>query len=198
VLAEPRGRPSRSLAIGIIALALATPPAILAVHELTDRETQAQLAGADGKTVVAVVDGNPIARSSFEHWLAVSQASRSTSPQARVREVMGFLISSEWVLQEARLQGVKVTETEVVQRFSGIKSEQFHLEAALTTFMRKTNQTESDLRFRVELSLLSSKLQAVLIFSTGELQSAVDEFTARWKSRTICAPGYVTKDCRNS
>ncbi|HEY2217376.1 MAG TPA: hypothetical protein VGH21_07760, partial [Solirubrobacteraceae bacterium] len=41
------------------------------------------------------------------------------------QEVLGFLISSEWVLGEASSLGVKVSDKEVKKQFEKIKSQQF-------------------------------------------------------------------------
>jgi len=74
-------------------------------------------------------------------------------------EVLGFLISSEWVLGEAADLGVKVTDKEVEKQFATVKNEQFPKPAEFEKFLKSSGQTVSDLLLRVKLNLLSTKIQ---------------------------------------
>src|SRR5271165_936947 len=74
-------------------------------------------------------------------------------------EVLGFLISSEWVLGEAAHLGVKVTDKEVEKQFATVKNEQFPKAAEFEKFLKTSGQTVSDLLLRVKLNLLSTKIQ---------------------------------------
>jgi foldase protein PrsA len=75
------------------------------------------------------------------------------------QQVLGFLISSDWVLGEAGSLGVKVPDAEVHKQFAKIKSSQFPRAAEYEKFLATTGQTTSDLLLRVKLNLLSSKIQ---------------------------------------
>jgi foldase protein PrsA len=79
--------------------------------------------------------------------------------QTLKQEVLGFLISSQWVAGEASDQGVKASDKEVKQRFEQIKKQQFPKEAEFQKFLQSSGQTISDLLLRVKLNLLSSKIQ---------------------------------------
>jgi foldase protein PrsA len=74
-------------------------------------------------------------------------------------QVLGFLISSDWVLGEAAGLGVKVSDAEVHKQFAKIKSAQFPRAAEYEKFLATTGQTTSDLLLRVKLNLTSSKIQ---------------------------------------
>jgi foldase protein PrsA len=74
-------------------------------------------------------------------------------------EVLGFLISSEWVLGEAAHLGVKVSDKEVEKQFATVKNEQFPKPAEFEKFLKTSGQTVSDLLLRVKLNLLSTKIQ---------------------------------------
>jgi foldase protein PrsA len=76
-----------------------------------------------------------------------------------LEQVLGFLISSDWVLGEAGSLGVKVPDAEVHKQFIKIKSQQFPRPAEYEKFLATTGQTTSDLLLRVKLNLLSSKIQ---------------------------------------
>lgn len=79
------------------------------------------------------------------------------------QEVLGFLISSSWVLGEAGSLGVKVTDKEVKKQFEKIKSQQFPKAAEFEKFLKTSGQTVSDLLLRVKLNLLSSKIQQKIV-----------------------------------
>jgi foldase protein PrsA len=75
------------------------------------------------------------------------------------QEVLGFLISSNWVIGEASDQGVSVSDSEVQKKFNELKKQQFPKEAEFQKFLTNTGQTVSDLLLRVKLNLLSQKIQ---------------------------------------
>ncbi|HEX3910368.1 MAG TPA: peptidyl-prolyl cis-trans isomerase [Solirubrobacteraceae bacterium] len=79
------------------------------------------------------------------------------------QEVLGFLISSSWVLGEAGSLGVKATDKEVKKQFEKIKSQQFPKPAEFQKFLSTSGQTVSDLLLRVKLNLLSSKIQQKIV-----------------------------------
>jgi foldase protein PrsA len=74
-------------------------------------------------------------------------------------EVLGFLISSEWVLGEAAHLGVKVSDKEVEKQLATVKNQQFPKAAEFEKFLKSSGQTVSDLLLRVKLNLLSTKIQ---------------------------------------
>jgi len=78
------------------------------------------------------------------------------------QQVLGFLISSNWVLGEAGDLGVKVSDKEVHKQFEKIKSQQFPRVAEYEKFLVTTGQTTSDLLLRVKLNMLSSKIQETI------------------------------------
>jgi foldase protein PrsA len=83
------------------------------------------------------------------------------------QEVLGFLISSEWVIGEAGSLGVKVSDAEVKKEFEKIKNEQFPKAAEFEKFLATSGQTVSDLLLRVKLNMLSSKIQQKIAKGKG-------------------------------
>jgi foldase protein PrsA len=79
------------------------------------------------------------------------------------QEVLGFLISSSWVLGEARALGVKVSDKEVRDQFLHIKHQQFPKPAEFEKFLSSSGQTVSDLLLRVKLNMLSQKIQQKIV-----------------------------------
>jgi foldase protein PrsA len=88
------------------------------------------------------------------------------------QEVLGFLISSEWVLGEAKSLGVTVSDAEVKKQFEKIKSQQFPKAAEFEKFLKGSGQTVSDLLLRVKLNLLSSKIQQKVVKEKSKVTRA--------------------------
>jgi foldase protein PrsA len=74
-------------------------------------------------------------------------------------EVLGFLISSSWVLGEGNALNVKLSDNEVHKQFTKIKVEQFPKASEFEKFLSSSGQTVSDLLLRVKLNMLSQKIQ---------------------------------------
>jgi foldase protein PrsA len=74
-------------------------------------------------------------------------------------QVMQFLISSNWIANEAADQGIKVTDAQVQKQFEQTKKQSFPKEADFKKFLTTSGMTEADLLFRVRGNLLSDKLR---------------------------------------
>jgi len=87
-------------------------------------------------------------------------------------EVLGFLISSQWVLGEASSLGVKLSDAEVKKEFTKIKSTQFPKASEFEKFLATSGQSVSDLLLRVKLNLLSQKIQKKIVKQKGTVTEA--------------------------
>jgi foldase protein PrsA len=87
------------------------------------------------------------------------------------QQVLGYLISADWVIGEASEQGVKVSDKEVTKQFNQIKSQQFPKEADFQKFLANTSYTVSDVLLRVKLNLLSQKIQQKISKNAGKKPS---------------------------
>jgi foldase protein PrsA len=87
------------------------------------------------------------------------------------QQVLGFLISANWVIGEAAEKGVKVSDAEVEKQFNQIKTQQFPQEATFQKFLASSGQTVSDLLLRVKLDMLSSKIQEKITKEGGKKPS---------------------------
>ena len=74
---------------------------------------------------------------------------------ALASQVMQFLISAEWIQQEADARGIKTTDKEVQKEFEDQKKQSFPKEKDYQEFLKTSGQTEDDLLFRVKLDVLS-------------------------------------------
>jgi SurA N-terminal domain len=167
---------------------------------------------ASGETarggIVACVGSRPIGGETFAHWARVARDSEGPAPKSRltraavVKEVMGFLISGDWVIDEARALHVGVSAREVRRTFERIRKSEFHKQREFQAFLKRSGEDVADLMLRVKLNLLSQRIQKhVLAGHSGEasrraaLMRFVTAFKRRWKPRTYCTPQYAVADC---
>jgi phosphatidylethanolamine-binding protein (PEBP) family uncharacterized protein len=148
---------------------------------------------------VAFVSGAPIAKASYEHWLAVEKAlGVVNNPSHRA---LGFLLTSEWVLGEAAARHISVSEAEVKQRFAQLERQSFSKAGSLQRFLAKSGESEADLLARVKVELLQSRIVAKLTAGKSATQSKTllasfeKAFQQHWKSYTTCKAAYVMEDC---
>ncbi len=100
------------------------------------------------------------------------------------QEVLGFLISSEWVIGEAGSLGIKLSDKEVKKQFQSIKAQQFPKAAEFEKFLASSGQTVSDLLLRVKLNMLSTKIQSKIVKTKGTIsQSQVEKYYNENQSR---------------
>jgi hypothetical protein len=154
--------------------------------------------------LVACVGSQPITGWVFRHWAGVAKRALGRRPptHAVIEEAMGFLISSDWVIGEARDLNIHLSEVEVRRYFDRIRREQFPKRREFTAFLKSSGQTVADLLFRVQLNLLSARIQRQIIASqhgTSAQEHAighfVSEFKSKWRAQTYCAPPYAVGDC---
>ena len=107
------------------------------------------------------------------------------------QEVLDFLISSQWVLSEAKALGVNVSDPEVHKQLVKIKQEQFPNAAEFKKFLATSGETVSDLLLRVKLNLLSTKIQAKVAKKPDISDAQVEKYYNENKAR------YGTPEKRN-
>lgn len=74
-------------------------------------------------------------------------------------QVLGLLISFEWIEKEAAEQGIKVSDADVKKSFEQQKKQSFPKAADYQKFLKDSGQTEADVLKRVRLDLLSNKIR---------------------------------------
>jgi hypothetical protein len=176
----------------------------------TGAQSPSQSKSASSAGAVATVEATPVTQATFAHWLAVTAAlggasghAASASNAALKDKVMGFLLTSEWVLGEAAALGIDVSEAEVQKHLAEIQKKQFKKPAELQEYLTKNHETMADLLLRVKLELLESAIAKQVTAAKhtaaekkAALASFQDAFEARWKARTSCAKGYAMGDCK--
>ncbi len=169
----------------------------------------APVAQTSSGPAVATVQQTPITKASFEHWVSVtaslshSKAHGKAADAALKNQVLGFLITSQWVLAEAAHLGITASEAEVRRRLHQVTAKQFPKASQLEHYLAANGETEADLLMRVKGELLDTKIaQHVTAGKTAStephllLSDFQKSFETRWRAKTSCQPGYVMEDCR--
>jgi len=74
-------------------------------------------------------------------------------------QVMSFLISSQWIQQEAAKRNIKITDAQLQKDFDKTKKQSFPKDADYQKFLKSSGMTQEDILFRVKLDSLSNKLR---------------------------------------
>ena len=137
---------------------------------------------------VAVVDDAPdgtITTADFDAALkqaaaqqGVKKVPKPSDPQyGTLRDAaMSDVLLSRWLRGEAEERGITVSDTEVASRLQQIKKQQFKSEQQFQQFLHQAGFTPQDARDRVELQLLSGRIQAEVLgekpsVSQGQVES---------------------------
>lgn len=184
--------------------AVSTPPA----SPSPSTSSSAGLGQPAPEQIVACVGAQSITGATFEHWANIARRSEDSSKRHRsnagevLKETMGYLISSDWVIGEAQDRHVDVSPTEAQHAFDRIRAQQFHKHREFEKFLKQSGETVADLLFRVRLNLLSERIQKRVLaghHSARGKQRALERFVhgfrLKWEAQTYCEPGYAVQDC---
>lgn len=141
--------------------------------------------------------------------IAQSRSKKAPTPgqpqyKAIEEEALAELLDGLWILGQAAEMGISVTTEKVSVELAQIKEESFNTEKQFRSYLKHSHLTMRDVRYRVELQLLSTRIQERVargVKGPQNVQKAfsafVDSYAERWRSRTICAPQYATERCSN-
>src|SRR3954452_12708947 len=88
------------------------------------------------------------------------------------QQVMQFLVSAEWIKQEADKQGVKVSDKEVQKQFADQKKQSFQKQGDYEKFLKSSGMTEADLLFRVKLDVISNDVRNKILKGKDKVTDA--------------------------
>jgi hypothetical protein len=115
---------------------------------------------------------------------------------------MGFLISADWVIGEARDLNVHASPAEVRRTFNRTRKAQFPKQSEFQAFLGRSKETVTDILLRVELDLLSQHLQRRVVAGVHgvhkkheALKHFVSDFRKKWTAQTYCTTQYASQDC---
>jgi foldase protein PrsA len=99
-------------------------------------------------------------------------------------QTLQFLISSQWLQQEAKARKITATDKEVQTTFLQQKKQSFPKEADYQKFLATSGQSETDLLYRVRLSVLTNKLQQSIVAGKGNVtQTQIQTYYDQNKQR---------------
>ena len=163
-------------------------------------------------SVVPITTGR-VTSGEFQRALeqASAAAGRASAPKpggkgyAELRDdAIGELLDSVWIKGQAFEMGIAVTRRQVAIELAAIRRENFKEGADYRAFLKQSHFTRQDVNDRVELQLLSRRIQErVARGATGIRQAQakfkefVDAYLERWRARTVCAVAFVTYRCSN-
>jgi foldase protein PrsA len=75
------------------------------------------------------------------------------------KSAVGELLNTAWITGEGEELGIKVTDKEIETELAKVKKESFKTEKAFQEFMKESHFTEEDVNDRLELQILSTKIQ---------------------------------------
>jgi hypothetical protein len=160
--------------------------------------------GALPGDAVVEVDGSPITKATFAHWMKVAKAPSKPGAryQAAKAEVLGFLISADWLIGESSSLGIKLSDAEVKRELVKEKVAAFPEPAKFKAYLHSSGETVSDLLLNLKVHLLGQKLEQREL--KGKSQAAKEKafeafvkvFRKKWIAKTECRAGYIVKDCK--
>jgi foldase protein PrsA len=87
-------------------------------------------------------------------------------------QVMQFLITSDWIEQEAVERDIKPSDAVIRKQFEQQKKQSFPDEKGYQEFLKSSGQTEQDLLFRVKLDYLSNEVRKKVVAGKGNVTDA--------------------------
>jgi SurA N-terminal domain len=160
--------------------------------------------------ILVCVGSESITGATYSHWATIArrtegQASNKGLPPSTTEtrtEALQFLITSDWVLGEARDLHIAVSAAQIKRQFDRVKAQQFRTRAQFEAFLRSSGEAVADLLFRVQLNMLSERIQRHVSAIDGgprarqrALSRFVEAFKAKWMAQTYCAAEYAVQDC---
>jgi foldase protein PrsA len=121
---------------------------------------------------VANAAKQPVAKGAKKPTTAQLKVQCKQQYDALKQQVMQFLVSAEWIQQEAKKQGVKVSDKEVQKQFQDQKKQSFQKDADYQKFLKNSGMTEADLLFRVKLDVISNDVRNKIIKGKDKVTDA--------------------------
>jgi hypothetical protein len=160
---------------------------------------------------IARVGSTAITKATYNHWLALVEASAPSHSLARDRvQTVEFLITAQWIEGEAAERKISVTPAQVWRLFRQTRHQSFATRREFRRFLRQSKQTRADIYRRVRLELLSEKIRAQIeqtvpkapgdpLKELQDQKKALEQFqqtfVAKWTAITFCVARYAVEQC---
>jgi hypothetical protein len=162
---------------------------------------------------VVPVSAGRVTKNEFQRALEQSAAAagRASAPKPGGKgyvelrdEAIGELLDSVWIKGQALEMGIAVTRQQVATELAAIKQANFKDGADYRAFLKQSRFTRQDVNERVELQLLTTRIQERVargvtgVHQTQEkFKEFVDAYLERWRARTVCAAAFAVDRCSN-
>lgn len=114
---------------------------------------------------------------------------------------LGDLLDRAWLTGQAAEMDITVSDDEVSDELASIKKQQFKTDAAYREFLQSSGYSDEDVRDRVKLQVMSTKIQDRVTGSGKNQQKSmtkfIKEYNEKWTARTLCADDFLLDRCSN-
>jgi hypothetical protein len=156
--------------------------------------------------------GGVVTSTEFDHALdqAAAGDGRTVTPKPGGKSyeklkhrAIGELLEFSWIRGQAAEMGIGVRPRQVSRELATLKKQAFKNGAQYRRFLKEAHYTRGDIVERIEVQILAEHITANVApgLSGKAAQKAfgkfISEYEERWRSRTVCASGYVTELCSN-
>jgi hypothetical protein len=117
-------------------------------------------------------------------------------------QVMGSLITAEWLIGEGEARGLKALPSEILKRTNRLRKSDFANERTFQRYLTYSGETIADRMFRSKIKVFSEKIEHQLSTNLGSRAGAqavanfATRLVKRWPAKTSCRPHFIVPDCR--
>jgi len=87
-------------------------------------------------------------------------------------QVMNFLITSDWIEQEAEARDIKADDATIKKQFEDQKKQSFPDDKGYQEFLKTSGRTEADLLYQVKIDYLSNEVRKKVVAGKGNVTDA--------------------------
>jgi hypothetical protein len=117
-------------------------------------------------------------------------------------QAMSFLLDASWHIQDAREHHETVSTTEILRRLARLKENEMPKPGQFDRYLAEVGRTKADELYLLKRNILIERQLMRLQRQASHLaggeaarEKVLEEWLARWTSKTICQPGYVVPQC---
>lgn len=151
--------------------------------------------GGSSGGVAVRVGQTAITKASLDHWTSVIAGGRRGADSSKRQygvlhtQALDFLISSQWLIDEAAERGLRVSDQEVEERMDAKRKASFPGgKEEFQEFLKTTGQTSSDIMFEARAELASWKIKRLLTRAEPAItQTQIVEYYGRHRQRFAIA-----------
>ncbi len=180
------------------------PPEALPANVVAIVAQVPDLKSEQGGVITSKEFDRALDQAAAQHGRRVAPGPRGDGYRKLRDQAIGELLDDSWIRGQAAEMGIGVRQREVSRELERLKKQAFKNGAQYRRFLKEAHYTRKDVRERVEVQILSERIQERIVAgltSQAAAQKAftkfVAEYSSRWRARTVCAADYVSERCSN-